>query len=225
MSATQDDLHPRTDLAHLIHKHADTLARLIRLTGNLLAPGQNALGFAEVHDQCASLEPLHGAIDNLAEPLGVIVEYDVTLRLAYLLDHHLLCRLRCDTSQLTWTYIPVVLAGKDLARLTIYLHIHFFGRVSLARGAGKCLLNPLEHYLLVNVLVTVDAVHQTQQFRVHRLNLSSGFRIQDSEYRIQQLPSHQFPLPQPTEKSGCQTHSFDHSGAHAASVALSVSQA
>ena len=66
MGAAEDDLDPLADLADIQDDGADPLVRMIAFAGDLLAPRQDGVGLAEVDDDRAPLEPLHGSGDEVA---------------------------------------------------------------------------------------------------------------------------------------------------------------
>ena len=60
---------------------------------------------SDFHDNVAVFEALDEAIDDLANPLAVLVEYIFALGLTDLLEDNLLRGLRCDSSQyVSWLW-------------------------------------------------------------------------------------------------------------------------
>ena len=86
------------DLADFEHGGPHALVDVVRLAGNLLAAGQDRFDVAERDGGGAAFVALDDAADHLADQLGVFVEERVALRLADLLDHHLLGGLGGDAA-------------------------------------------------------------------------------------------------------------------------------
>ena len=61
--------------------------------------GSTRFDAADLEDDVAVLEPLHRAVDDLADPLVVLGEDVLALRLAHLLEDDLLGGLRGDAAQ------------------------------------------------------------------------------------------------------------------------------
>ena len=109
----QDDLDPLADLADVQDDRPDPLVGVVALAGDLLAPGQDRVGLAQVDDDRPALEPLHRPGDQVAALVLELVEEAVPLGLADLLDDHLLGRLGGDPAQLGRVHLDPVLGRFD----------------------------------------------------------------------------------------------------------------
>ena len=71
---------------------------MVRLARNLLAARQDGFDVRQLHRGGSAFVPLNHAADHVADQLGVFVEEGIALRLANLLDHHLLGGLGADAA-------------------------------------------------------------------------------------------------------------------------------
>lgn len=99
MRARQDDLRRARGLVDVEHEGLDAVAGAVRLRGHLLAARQDRLGAVEVHDDVALLEAPDDARDELALAVLELVERELALGVADLLDDDLLGRLRRDAAE------------------------------------------------------------------------------------------------------------------------------
>ena len=105
----------------------------------------------------------------------VLVVECVSLGLADLLDHHLLCGLRPNSLRhLLGIQGNAVVASADSSVFPINLYQNLFVFAVVLLGSGNQRgLDTLEDDLLVDVLIAVDRVNDPQQFAgVHRFSLS-----------------------------------------------------
>jgi len=118
MGPRNDDLRPLGRALDLDHVGLNAVTHLEPLTVHLLRRHQHRLGFAEVHEGCASLEPLHDAGDNVALAIGELLVDHPALRLADPLDHNLLGGLGGDTPKVARRDLRVdVVAGRTADHL------------------------------------------------------------------------------------------------------------
>ena len=94
--AAEDDLDPRPLLADLADRGPDPLVGVVRLAGDLLALGEDGLDVGQGDGGGAAFVALDDAGDQLVFLFHVLVVQGVALRLADLLDHHLLGGLGGD---------------------------------------------------------------------------------------------------------------------------------
>src|SRR5262249_33192215 len=92
IGARQHDLRPLRAAVDALDDGADPLARRVALRARLLLARQHRLDATDLDDQVAALEALHGAVDDLADPLVVLGEDVLALGFANLLEDHLLGR-------------------------------------------------------------------------------------------------------------------------------------
>ena len=100
MRAREDDLRPLARELDVEDEGADAIALAVALARDLLLLGQDRVGAAEVDDDVLLLEALHDAREELALAVLELVEDDVALGVAHLLDDVLLGRLRGDAPEL-----------------------------------------------------------------------------------------------------------------------------
>src|SRR5215216_2393627 len=136
--AGDDHLRALDRLVHAHDQHLDALGGAVVLDAHLLAAGQQRLGLAQVEDGVAALQALDHAGDDVALLAGVLVVDRLALRLAQLLEHDLLRRLRLDAPGV----LDLDLLGHRLAEARV--------RLDLARV--------LERQLLVGVLHLLDHI-------------------------------------------------------------------
>ncbi len=165
MGPAQDDLDPLPDLAHVQDDRADPLVGMIALPGDLLAPGQDRVGLAEVDDDRPPLEPLHRPGHQVAALILELVVEAVPLRLADLLDDHLLGRLGGDPAELGKVDPGAVLGRHDVACLAVDadLDVGRLLRVVLAGRRVEGRLDAFEERILGDVLVAVDAIDDADE--------------------------------------------------------------
>ena len=151
---------------------ADAVARAVVLVEDLLLPGEHTLGAAEVHDDAAALEPLHGPRDERLELRLVVVVDDVALGLADALGHDLVGRARRDPAEAVERQRLALFLGGDVPRHAVDRHLHVaLGLEPLLGGGGERLLDGREERLLVHPLVAVDRVDESEQFLAHGILL------------------------------------------------------
>src|SRR4029079_10998282 len=96
MGPRQEDLRPALLAAHVIDIGAHPIAVFVVLARDQLVAANDRLAAAEVDDDVAVFDPLHGAVDDLADAVLVLLELPVALGLAHLLHHPLLVRLASE---------------------------------------------------------------------------------------------------------------------------------
>nr|AUN35879.1 hypothetical protein [uncultured bacterium] len=175
MRARQDDSNPAALLADVEDCGPHALADAVCFARNLFAAGKDTLDLAEV-DRCgATFNACDDARHNLAAHRLEFFEQGVAFGLANLLNHHLLGGLGGDASQQVADLFrfEVVLVDFDrrFAAFAIDIDEHFalFAEV-LPRSREYGLFDPLEHDVLINILVAMDGINDSQEFRaVHNL--------------------------------------------------------
>lgn len=100
MRARQEDLRPAHFRAHVEQVGADAVARPEGLARDHFVPAHDALAAAQIHDDVAVLDPLHDAVEDLADAVLVLVELAGALGVAHLLDDDLLGRLGGDAAEI-----------------------------------------------------------------------------------------------------------------------------
>ena len=78
----------------------DAVSGHVLFAGNLVAGGENAFGFLEVHDDGTRIETADGTVDDLSDFVGEFVADNLFFRLADLLQNCLLRGLGCDASEI-----------------------------------------------------------------------------------------------------------------------------
>ena len=180
MAAGEDDLDAAALLADLQDGGPDALVHAVLLAGDHLAAGQDRLGVAEVDGGHAVVDAGDGAGDDLAADGLVLVVQLVPLRLADLLDHHLLGGLGGDAAQQFAQLVLVELfsldGGGDVAVLAVDLDVDLgLFAVVLLGGGDDGLLDGAEDQFLRDALVSVHAVDDAKDFgAVHRFRLAGG---------------------------------------------------
>src|SRR5579871_1291734 len=87
------------DLADIENHRLDALADVVSFSGDLLTPRQERFRLSQGQRGGPALEALDGAVYQVALLGSVLVEDRVALRLADLLDHHLLGALGGDAAE------------------------------------------------------------------------------------------------------------------------------
>ncbi len=100
MGARQEDLRSPLLAAHVVDIGADAVAIAEILARQGLVAAHDGLGAAEIDDDVAVFDPLDDAVDDLADPVLVLVELALALGLAHLLHDHLLGVLRRHAAEI-----------------------------------------------------------------------------------------------------------------------------
>ena len=170
MCARKDDLDLIRTLFDVENQASDSLARSVRLAHYLFAPRHEALGpVVDVHDHAARLISNNGAADDFALSLHELRIDAVPLVGTYLLDHHLLCGLCRNPAKLSHIDFHVILECRDFPGAAVDSHSY------IAFGIGKVLSCRRDHRLFeiyeyrfpVDILVTGDIIHYSEQFLTH----------------------------------------------------------
>src|SRR5262245_11425203 len=111
MRPTQDDLDPLANLPHIQDDRADPFVGMIALAGDLLAPGQDGVGLAQIDYDGPPLEPLDRSGDQVAALILEFIVEAVPLGLADLLDDYLLGRLGGNPPQLGRVHLDAIFGG------------------------------------------------------------------------------------------------------------------
>ena len=150
---------------------------MVRLAGNLLAARQDGFDVGQLHGRRAAFVALDDAADHVADELGVFVVQGVALRLADLLDHHLLGGLGADAADgfFRVELAPVVgCPNRAVFAVDVHHDVGFFAVVLLG-GRDQRSLDPLEDDFLVDVLIAVDRIDDSQDFLGIHGNLSAAY--------------------------------------------------
>src|SRR5258706_15699260 len=99
MSPGEEDLRSARLATHVVDISADAVAIAERFAGNHLVAAHHTFGAAEIHPHGAELDPLDGAVHDLADAVLVLVILALAFGIAHLLDDNLLRRLRCDARE------------------------------------------------------------------------------------------------------------------------------
>ena len=84
---------------HALDDRADALAGRVAFGARLFLAREHGFDAADLDDQVAALEPLDRGVDHLADALVVFGKDVLALRLAHLLEDHLLGGLRGNASE------------------------------------------------------------------------------------------------------------------------------
>ena len=164
MRSRQDDLDPMADLANVENDGLDAFADVMRFAGNLLGARQQGFGLADRDDAGSPLMPGNQTVDQVALHGRVFIEDGVALRLANLLDHHLLGALSGDPAQVGGIDLLLPLLDGDLARIAIDGHDHAgLLAVLLLAGQQHGIFDALEDDVAIDVLLVVHLIHDTQE--------------------------------------------------------------
>ena len=98
--ARQEDLRAARLAAHVVDVGADAVAVAHVLARDHLVAADDAFGAAEIDDDVAVLDALHGAVDDLADAILVLAVVALALGLAHLLHDDLLGVLRGDAAEI-----------------------------------------------------------------------------------------------------------------------------
>ena len=98
--ARQEDLRPAHLGAHVEQVGADAVAGAEGLARDHLVAADDALAAAEIDDDVAVLDALDHAVEDLTDPVLVLVVLAGALGVAHLLDDDLLGRLRRDAAEI-----------------------------------------------------------------------------------------------------------------------------
>jgi hypothetical protein len=134
---------------------------VVRFAGDLLALGQDGFHVVERDRGCRAFVTLDLAGDQLAAEFVVFVVQVVPLRLADLLDHHLLGSLRADAlgHLLGRKCFSAVGRGNGAgAAVNRHHDVFLFAKVLLG-GGDQGRFDALEDDLLFDILVAVDRVY------------------------------------------------------------------
>ena len=172
--AREENLDLLACLDHVVDQRLDPLARLIVLPADPLLAREDPLGPAEVDDHVAAFDPLHGSVDQLARPVLVLAEDDLTLGLANLLDDDLLGRLGLDAAHVGVFGQIFTLENLDIARESVYPDLYFvLGAVPFLDRRRDGTLDRFEQDLRIDILFLVKDLNQSQEFcAVHRVILA-----------------------------------------------------
>jgi hypothetical protein len=179
VAARQDDFDPVPVAADVHDDGLDAVADVRRLAGDRLAAGQDRLDggagvlavLAQGDDRGAGVHALDGAGHHLPLLGGELGVDPLALRLAHLLDHHLLGRLGGDAAEQFRLDELVALLSNDGAGLAVDVDedVVLLARLALHRQLHR-VLDGSEDQLLRDVLLPVDQFHAPQQVRpVHRV--------------------------------------------------------
>src|SRR4030095_9565671 len=94
VGAREHDLRPLGAAIDALDHRPDAVGRRVALGARLFLPRQLRLDAADLQDDVAVLEPLHGPVHDLADPLAVLGGDVFALGFADLLEDHLLGGLR-----------------------------------------------------------------------------------------------------------------------------------
>src|ERR1700761_9221653 len=100
MRARQEYLRSARLLAHIINIGTHPFALAKTLARQQLVAARNGLGSAKVDDNVAKLDPLDEAVDDLSDPVLEFEILPLALRIANLLNNHLLCSLRSNPAKI-----------------------------------------------------------------------------------------------------------------------------
>ena len=164
--SAKDDFHPAPRFADLAHDGAHPFVGVMGLAGDLLASGQQRLRIAQCHRGRPPLVALHDTGNQLVLQVHVFLVQGIPFRLADLLDHHLLGRLRPDSlGHLFRSQRHPVVSPADHTTLAVDedFDLLLFAVVLLGGGDQRS-FDTLEDDLFVDILVAVDRIHDPQQF-------------------------------------------------------------
>ena len=123
IAATEDDRRSLRRVGDLLDDRLDALAVVVALAVDLLGTRKQSLyatADAELHKGVTGVGLLDDAVDELADPVLVLLEHDVALRLADALEDDLLGRLGGDPAEVVGGDVPlldlVAVLGKLLLR-------------------------------------------------------------------------------------------------------------
>ncbi len=190
VSAREDDPDALPDLLHLEDEALHALARVVGLARDLLAPGNDPLALAQVHDHVRALVALDRAVHERADLLDVLVEDDVPLRLADLLDHDLLGGEGRDAAEVAQVLDrTLAVERRDVARVAVDLDHDVLVRAELLlRRREKGALDPLEDELLVDRLLTMERVDDPED--VPALHVHHGAHLRVLSWITLKAPAH-----------------------------------
>ncbi len=98
MGAGEENLRAARLAAHVINVSADAIAVAERLARQHFVAAHDRLAAAEIDDDVAVFDALHGAVHDLADTILVVAVLPIALGFAHLLHDDLLCRLRGDAA-------------------------------------------------------------------------------------------------------------------------------
>src|SRR5262249_19659210 len=99
IGSRQHNLRTLRTAVHALDDRADALAGRVAFSPRLLLAREHGFDPADFDDQVAAFEPLHGAVDHLADALVVLGEDIFAFGFANLLEDHLLRRLCGNPSE------------------------------------------------------------------------------------------------------------------------------
>ena len=156
VAARKDHLDPRADLLDFEHHRADAIADVVDLTTNLLGTRQDAFHVvAEVDNHRVAFEPLHGAVDDVADLLLEFLVQTISLGLAHLDVDALLDRLGENAPFFLERNFVVEL---PLPRAAVDAHLEVLDAVLLGQSGRDCLLDRLEQTFTVDLFVAGERV-------------------------------------------------------------------
>ena len=162
VSAAEHHAHTRADRAHFQDHCAQAFADVIDLVEQLFGARQKTLCPLQAHNDVRPLKPLDRPGHDGMNPIGKVLRDGIPLGLSDLLDHDLLGGLGCNPPQLRGVNLPVSVESADFARFPVYGHLELFGGAQVLAGRRqKRRLDALEHRLLLDILLSVERVHQS----------------------------------------------------------------
>jgi hypothetical protein len=170
------DLDLVADVPHVEDQAPHPITGMKLLAGNLLGARHEALGPVDLDHERPALVPVRRAGDDLALPLGELLQQAVPLVLAELLDHHLLGGLGRDPAEAHQRDVlpaAVLLVPPDGDRaagaVDVTPELLRVERVEvLARGTDHRLLEVLDEQVAIDTPVAGDGVEDAKGFRVHQ---------------------------------------------------------
>src|SRR5690606_37283613 len=95
-----EDLRSTLLTSDIVDIGADTISGAYRFARQRFVAAENSLAPAEIHDDVAVFDPLHDAMDDVADAVLVFVILTLALGLTYALHDDLLRVLGSDTSEI-----------------------------------------------------------------------------------------------------------------------------
>jgi hypothetical protein len=170
VGSAQDDLDPLANLPDVKNHGADAFARLVALARDLLAPGEQGVGLAEVDGDRSTFEPLNGAGNQVTALIFELIKKTIAFGLANLLNDHLLGGLCRDPAEVGGGDGLAVGGRRGLSRLAIDRDQDLFGfGIMFLGGRGQRRFDPFEQNVLGDVLVAMDAIDDPDQIDAHTI--------------------------------------------------------
>ena len=125
MGAAKDDLRSTRFSIHIEHQGPYAIAPPVGFSGHLLPVGDNSLSPTQVNRNTPSIEALNDAVDDLANPVFVVLVDHLPLCILHFLDDYLLGGLSGNTTK----GVGVQLDSETIAELTVRIQFPpFFQR-------------------------------------------------------------------------------------------------